>query len=137
MRFLIASFLLLTAVPAFAGPQHQPRNAARQARMHLAAAEKAEALGDPSLAILELKAAYFRDPRPDTLFELAEVCRRAGDFDRAAFFYRRYQSYVTGDRRDQIERIARLVEAAAESARQVRDSGPEALAMPDDAFTSN
>jgi tetratricopeptide (TPR) repeat protein len=129
MRFFVASILLLTAVPAFAGAQQ--RSAARQARMHLAAAEKAEALGDPALAILELKAAYFRDPRPETLFELAEVCRRAGDFERAAFFYRRYQSYASPERREQIERIARLVEAAVERARALRDAGPtETLAMP-------
>jgi hypothetical protein len=135
MRILLASLVLAAGIgavqPALAGSSH--RSAARQARAHLAAAEKALMLGDSSLAVVELKAAYFRDPQPRTLFELAEVCRRAADFERAAFFYRRYLSYAPPSQRETVERLARLVEAAVERAREVREAGPmETLAMPTD-----
>jgi len=88
MRSLLV--LALLAAPALAGPRGLPPRLTKAAGEAFAAAQKADAKGDLDEAVKQYRRAHAIAPHPDTMFNLADVQRRAKDFDDAITSYEAY-----------------------------------------------
>jgi hypothetical protein len=64
-----------------------------QARSEFQKAQKAYDLGRFSDALEGYSEAYRLDPRPAFLFNIAQCHRQLGDYEKSAFFFKRYLSY--------------------------------------------
>ncbi len=80
--------LVLAAVLCVAGPA--AAGAEAEARLRLKSAQQAYDLAKFDEALQAYSDAYALDPRPPFLFNIAQCHRQLGNYERAAFFYRRY-----------------------------------------------
>jgi tetratricopeptide (TPR) repeat protein len=119
--------LLLVAGLASAAP-----SAEAQARAAALEAKKAFDLGDYSKAIEQYEAAYKLKPVPGLLFNLGQSHRRAGNLEKATFYFRRYletnppeaQAKATEEVLAQVE--AQQASARAAQAEQAKKEAEEA-----------
>ena len=118
---LFCAVLLLAA--GFANAASSSETAARAAALE---GKKAFNLGDFAKAIEQYEAAYKLKAAPGLFFNLGQSHRRAGHFDRASFYFRRYletnppaaQAKATEDVLTEVE--AQLATQKAEKAEQER-----------------
>lgn len=68
----------------------EARSASPQAKAEFAAAKRAYELGQFEQALAGYTDAYQRKSHPAILFNIAQCHRQLGNYERAAFFYRRY-----------------------------------------------
>ena len=114
---------LALSAAGFANAASSAETAARAAALE---AKKAFDLGDFAKAIEQYEAAYKLKAAPGLLFNLGQSHRRAGHFDRATFYFRRYletnppaaQAKATEDVLTEVE--AQLATRKAEQAEQER-----------------
>src|SRR5262245_516082 len=85
MRAAIVVALVLGAGMAAAQP-----DAREQAKSHFKQARAHQQAGEYARAAEEYKAAYALDPRPETLFNIAQAYRLAGDKPAALEHFKRY-----------------------------------------------
>jgi tetratricopeptide (TPR) repeat protein len=88
MRSLLV--LVLLASPALAETRSLPPRIAKAAGDAVTAAQKADAKGDLHEAVKLYERAQAIAPHPDTMFNIADVQRRAKDFDDAIISYDKY-----------------------------------------------
>jgi len=88
MKTLIASLILLLAVPARAGDRAPDAEAV--ARKHFETGQALSARGQYLEALAEFSAGYELSQKPLFLFNMAECARSAGQNDRARRLYQRY-----------------------------------------------
>lgn len=88
MRSLLV--LVVLASPALAGTRSLPPRLAKAAGDAFTAAQKADAKGELDEAVKQYKRAQAIAPHPDTMFNIADVQRRAKDFDDAITSYENY-----------------------------------------------
>jgi tetratricopeptide (TPR) repeat protein len=127
---------LLCAVLLLAGAAHAASASETAARAAALEAKKAFDLGDFAKAIEQYEAAYKLKAAPGLLFNLGQSHRRAGHFDRATFYFRRYletnppaaQAKATEDVLAEVE--AQLAGKQADQTEQQRKEA-ERLALED------
>ena len=90
LHLLLTLLLLTSAVPAaFAD--------ASAAKEHFRRGKEAYDLGRFEEALRAYELAYEEDPRPQTLFNIGQCHRHLGNFERAAFSYRRFLDQAQPD----------------------------------------
>jgi tetratricopeptide (TPR) repeat protein len=91
MRSLLVLVVLgLVASAALAGPKRLPPRLTKAAGDAFTAAQKADAKGDLDEAVKQYRRAHAIAPHPDTMFNIADVQRRAEDYDDAITSYEKY-----------------------------------------------
>lgn len=128
MRRLLALLLCVSGVVGFVGTVHaegedstEPSDIAARVDTHLQRGIEFYAEKQFELAIVEFRAGYAIDPRPDFLFALAQAERLSGDCPTAIIYYRRFLE--TGPTANQAE-AARVNMRRCERA---LESGPEGV----------
>ena len=84
LRAMTAAALVLASIAGAAGPGE------KEARAAALEAKKAFDLGDYAKAIEQYESAYRLKAAPGLLFNLGQSHRKAGNLDRATFYFRRY-----------------------------------------------
>lgn len=114
-----ASSLLLLLAAQIALAQ-DPAEA--QAKQHFKEAQAAYNLGQFAKALESYSAAYAAKPLPPFLFNIAQCHRQLGNWERAAFFYKRFLSMgAPGADQAKVEELAKQMDekqAAAEAKRR-------------------
>ncbi len=90
MAYSIRSEVLCLALLLLPGAVSAASASEKAARAAALEAKKAFDLGDFAAAIEKYEAAYKLKSAPGLLFNLGQSHRRAGNFDRASFYFRRY-----------------------------------------------
>lgn len=88
MRSLLVLVLLVS--PVLAGTRGSPPRLTRAAGDAFSAAQKADAQGDLDEAVKQYRRAHAIAPHADTMFNIADVQRRAKDYDDAITSYETY-----------------------------------------------
>jgi tetratricopeptide (TPR) repeat protein len=124
VRVLLVLFSLLCSVAAAEPPEERARSLAAEGR-------KAFEAEDYALAIERYEAAYQLKPAPGLLFNIGQCHRKAGRYDEALGYFRRYldsmppqsQAKVTEEVIAEVEaqRYERLKQEAAERTRQAEE----------------
>src|SRR5688572_11651797 len=88
MRCLLV--LVLLASPALAGTRDLPPRLTKAAGDAFTAAQNADAKGELDDAVKHYRRAHAIAPHPDTMFNIADVQRRAKDYDDAITSFETY-----------------------------------------------
>ncbi|MBA3456218.1 MAG: tetratricopeptide repeat protein [Deltaproteobacteria bacterium] len=95
MRSLLV--LVLLSAPLLAGTRALPPRLSKAAGDAFNAGQKADAKGDPAEAVKQYRRAYAIAPHADTMFNIADVQRRAKDYDGALTSYEKYLELAPDD----------------------------------------
>ena len=124
----LALLLVLAAVPALAQPTPE---ALDKARAHFKQGRAYQDAGAYAQAVDEFKAAYALDPRPELLFNIAQVERLAGKKAEAVEHYRQYlEAEPNGKGADEARRHVVDLTKALEAESPAPDPAPAPAPVP-------
>ncbi|MGE5184049.1 MAG: tetratricopeptide repeat protein [Acidobacteriota bacterium] len=112
-RTLTLALVLALGSPAFAGPRQV------EAKKHVEKATKLHADGKFDEALVELKAAYKLDPKPDLLFAMGQVYSKLGDCKQADSHFKQY-----GAKHKRDKQVQHIVEEAIHACKPVEAAPP-------------
>lgn len=115
-----SALLLCLVAPAFAQPDDEAK-----AKEHFKAAQAAYNLGQFDQALEGYSQAYAAKPLAPFLFNIAQCHRQLGQWERAAFFYKRFLAMgAPGAEREKVEQLAQQMEQkqAEADARRVAEA---------------
>lgn len=121
---------LVLALLLSGGALAAPPSAEAEARAEVAEGKKAFDLGDFAHAIEHYERAYKLKPAPALLFNLGQGHRRAGNLERASFYFRRYlEANPPAAQAKATEEVLAQVQAQLDAAQKAEVARREAAAL--------